>query len=61
MTCNVGKTDRIIRLLLGGAIVALGVIYQNWWGMLGAIPVTTALLGWCPLYAVFGISTQPKE
>jgi hypothetical protein len=60
MKCNVGKTDRIIRLILGVGIIAVGVYYQSWWGAVGAIPLVTAALGWCPAYVPFGISSCKK-
>ena len=57
MTKNVGGADRVIRIILGLVIIGLGVIYQNWWGAIGIVPLATALIGWCPAYAPFGIST----
>jgi len=60
MKCNVGKTDKIIRLILGAGIIAAGVYFQNWWGAIGAVPILTALIGWCPAYVPFGISTSGK-
>ncbi len=58
---NVGKADRMIRLLAGMAIIAAGVYYQSWWGAVGIVPIATALINWCPLYAPFGISTCGKD
>jgi len=60
MKCNVGKTDKIIRLILGAGIIAAGVYFQSWWGAIGAVPILTALIGWCPAYIPFGISTSGK-
>jgi len=60
MKCNVGKTDRIIRIVLGIIIIAAGLYYQSWWGLIGAVPLLTAALGWCPAYLPFGISTCKK-
>jgi hypothetical protein len=60
MQCNVGKTDKIIRLVLGIAIIGAGVYYQNWLGAIGLVPIGTALIGWCPAYLPFGISTCNK-
>ena len=58
MECNVGKTDRMIRIVAGAAIVALGVYFQSWWGAIGLIPIVTATLGWGPAYVPFGISSH---
>jgi hypothetical protein len=57
MKCNVGKTDRIIRVILGACIVAIGVYLKSWWGAIGVIPIITAAIGWCPAYLPFGISS----
>ena len=58
MKHNVGSVDRIIRVVLGLAIIAAGVYYRSWWGALGAVPLLTATIGWCPAYLPFGISTR---
>lgn len=61
MTRNIGRTDRIIRIVLGVVIIALGFYFNTWWGALGLIPLATAAIGWCPLYAPFKLSTVPAE
>ncbi|MCP4726988.1 MAG: DUF2892 domain-containing protein [bacterium] len=50
MTCNVGKTDRIFRIVLGITIISAGIYFRSFWGAIGLIPLTTAALRWCPLY-----------
>jgi hypothetical protein len=60
MTKNVGNLDRNIRLVIGIAIIALGIIYQSWWGLIGVVPLLTAGLHFCPLYSVLGMSTKKK-
>jgi len=57
MQANVGSTDRIIRIVLGLAIIALGVIYASWWGALGLILVATGVVRRCPAYMPLGLST----
>lgn len=57
MTCNVGKTDRVVRLLVSVVLIGLGLYFSSWWGAIGIIPLFTAAVGWCPLYAPFGLST----
>ncbi|MEJ2308905.1 MAG: DUF2892 domain-containing protein [Gammaproteobacteria bacterium] len=54
---NVGSADRVIRLILGLAIIGVGYYYQSWWGAIGIVPIFTALVGWCPAYLPFGINT----
>lgn len=57
MQKNVGKTDKTIRIIAGLAIIAAGLYYQNWWGAVGLMPLGTALINWCPPYALLGINT----
>jgi hypothetical protein len=60
MSKNVGSADRYIRIGLGIAIIVTGVITQNWWGLIGLVPLVTASLNFCPLYSVIGASTCKK-
>lgn len=60
MLKNVGSTDRNIRIGLGIAIIIVGVALQSWWGLVGLVPLLTAGMSFCPLYAVLGLSTRPK-
>jgi hypothetical protein len=57
MKTNIGNVERLARIILGGVILGSGVMYQTWWGVIGAVPLLTGLLGWCPPYAMFGINT----
>jgi hypothetical protein len=61
MTCNIGKTDKIVRIVAGIVIAAAGIAFKGWWGLIAVIPLGTALAGWCPLYVPFKISTAKKE
>jgi type IV secretory pathway TrbD component len=60
MLKNVGSADRNIRIGLGIAIIIVGVVLQSWWGLVGLLPLLTAGLNFCPLYAILGISTNKK-
>ncbi len=60
MTINVGTTDRIIRALVGLAILSLLFVLEGnarWWGLIGLAPLATAVFGYCPPYAMLGINT----
>ncbi len=57
MERNIGKSDRIIRSVIGVAVILAGVITQSWWGAIGVIPLLTSLAGFCPLYTLLKIST----
>ncbi len=57
MRRNIGTTDRIVRVLVGLALLILGIGLKSWWGAVGVIPVLTAFVGICPAYLPLGIST----
>lgn len=61
MKQNVGGIDRIVRLIIGLALIAWGYMNQNWWGAIGIIPLFTAAIGWCPLYLPFSLSTKKES
>jgi hypothetical protein len=61
MKLNVGTVDKIIRYLLGAAIIGAGLYFKNWLGLIGVVLIATALIGWCPIYLPFGISTIVKK
>ena len=51
---NVGGIDQILRIVLGVVIFTIGVIYNNWLGLVGLIPLVTGTMSWCPLYNMKG-------
>lgn len=63
---NMGNIDRIIRTILGIALVAAAVVLQIqigrfWWlGIPGVVFLLTSAISTCPLYLPFGISTIRK-
>lgn len=62
MKTNVGGIDRILRIVLGLALIALtltGTIGA--WGWIGVVPVLTGALGTCPLYTMLGFSSCPVK
>jgi len=58
MKQNIGKADKIIRLVLGLAIAALGIFYKSWWGLIALVPILTAFTNSCPLYLIFKLNTK---
>ena len=60
MTPNVGGADRVVRVVVGLAIIAAGVYFQSWWGVVGVVPLLTATIRWCPAYLPFGFNTCKK-
>jgi len=58
MKRNIGGAERIMRIIGGAAIISLAFVGpQSPWAYLGIIPLATGLMGWCPPYALLGIST----
>ena len=61
MEANVGKTDRMIRIV--GGIALLSLIFvgpKTMWGLVGLVPLATAFINFCPAYKLLGVSTLGK-
>jgi len=55
---NEHAVERAVRVVLGLAVLSLVVVGPHTpWGLLGAVPLLTGLIGSCPLYTLFGVST----
>ncbi len=59
--CNEGKVDRIVRVVLGLAVLGWGVATENYWGAVGLVPLLTGAIGFCPLYLPLKIDTGCKK
>ncbi len=60
MDRNVGSWDRVLRVVVGVALIALtltGTI--GVWGWIGLVPLVTGLMGRCPMYKLLGLNTCP--
>ena len=58
MKINVGGIDKVLRIVVGLALIVLtltGTI--GVWGWIGIIPLATGVMGWCPLYHPIGLNT----
>lgn len=62
---NLGPLDRTIRLLVGLLMLGAGwsgalenQVWQIALQVFAWAPLLTALLGWCPVYAMLGLSTR---
>ena len=61
MQPNMGKLDAGIRYILGFVMLFIVILVEGpwrWVGLIGIIPIATAMINWCPAYRLFGISTQ---
>jgi len=58
---NEGGVDRAARVIIGLVVLSLMFVGpKSMWGLVGAVPLLTGLVGTCPLYSLLGISTRPK-
>ncbi len=65
MKLNLGNLDRAARILAGLVLIIMGVMTQGLVGtglmVFGLVPLLTGLLGFCPLYSLFGWNTCPAK
>ncbi|MBL8566803.1 MAG: DUF2892 domain-containing protein [Hyphomicrobiaceae bacterium] len=66
MTANAGMIDRVLRIVVGLALVALALGYipgqpAMVWGWIGVVPLLTGILGYCPAYSILGVNTCGKR
>ena len=65
MPKNVGGFDRILRIVIGAALIAGFFVYRDaaysWLMLIGIVPLLTGLLGPCGLYSLLGLSTCPMK
>lgn len=64
MKPNVGTVDRVIRIIIGIVLLSLLVFLDGglrYIGLIGLIPIFTALFKFCPLYTMFGINTNDSK
>jgi hypothetical protein len=62
MKRNVGGIDKGLRIIVGLGLLSLLFILEGnarWFGLIGLVPLGTAFIGFCPLYAILGVSTCP--
>ncbi|HMN07480.1 MAG TPA: DUF2892 domain-containing protein [Gemmatimonadaceae bacterium] len=60
-TRNEGTIDRGLRVVLGLVLLGIAVTGRGAWGYIGVLPLVTGLMGTCPVYSIFGISTCPTK
>lgn len=63
MSCNVGGFERVVRILLGVALLGVAFFHVLIGALailayvLGGIALVTGLVGFCPAWGLFGINT----
>jgi len=58
MTINIGNIDRVLRFVIGAALIAMVFVGpQTPWGWIGLVPLLTAGVKFCPAYRLFGFRT----
>ncbi len=59
---NEHPVERVLRVILGLGVLSLVFAGpKTAWGYLGLVPLATGLLGTCPLYTLFGLSSCPVK
>ena len=62
MTKNVGGIDKILRIIVGIALIASTFLVpaMTLWGWVGIVPLVTGLFNFCPLYPLIGLNSCKK-
>jgi hypothetical protein len=64
MKANIGTADKIIRIILGIVLLVLFFVLDGgikYIGLLGIVLIVTVFINFCPIYAIFGMSTRGKN
>jgi hypothetical protein len=64
MNTNVGGIDRMLRIVVGIAVLALFFVLEGnarYWALLGFVPLFTGIFRFCPAYTLLGVSTCPMK
>lgn len=68
MKVNLGSIDKVVRVIVGLGLLSLLFLLDGksrLWGLIGLVPLLTAGIAFCPLYALIGINTcsiqKPKS
>lgn len=61
---NVGKTDKLIRIIIGIVLLSMFFFVEGnarYFALIGIIPLYTGITGNCMLYKIFGINTRKDQ
>jgi Protein of unknown function (DUF2892) len=62
MTCNLGGTERAIRVAIGMGLIGGALFVEPGWAVgvmsvIGGVAMLTGLIGFCPVWKLFGLNT----
>ncbi len=59
MQCNVGGVDRLLRMVVGVALIVLAIFgLIGTWGYIGIVPLATGIFRFCPAYSLIGFKSS---
>lgn len=70
ITKNMSRLDRTLRFIAGAVLIPVGLLALHGWegsaiglaiAVFAVLPIATGLVGFCPLYVPFGISTLRED
>lgn len=61
MKINVGGIDRILRIVVGAALIVWALMSGPVWAWIGVVPLVTGLMRTCPAYSLLGMNTCPMK
>jgi hypothetical protein len=63
MKKNIGGYDRLLRVIIGlcGIIFSFGIPKLLWVEIISVIILLTGVIGWCGVYAIFGVNTASTK
>ena len=62
MQCNVGNTDRYLRISVGAILIILALTGTiGMWGWIGIVPLATGIFRYCPAYSLLGLGNKPAK
>ncbi|EDP64801.1 hypothetical protein BAL199_05054 [alpha proteobacterium BAL199] len=62
MVANVGVIDRMLRVVVGAALVTIALLVSHpyaWIAWIGLVPLVTGVVGNCPAYRLLGLNSCP--
>ncbi|MCK9285534.1 MAG: DUF2892 domain-containing protein [Rhodocyclaceae bacterium] len=57
MKANVGGIDRVLRIVVGLALVGWALTGGPLWAWIGLLPIATGTTKFCPVYPLLGMNT----